>query len=300
MKESNEQIIERARQGGDLQKAVGRLYTQNFGYIHKTAFIIAGKYARNPDKHSIKDLQRELEQEAYFGLLEAVQSWSPDKDVLFLSYAGYWIKQAMYRYCDNTNSAVRLPVGRLAQIREYRKIRETFQKLEGRRPTEKEYCRLLNVGPDVLEAIRAAAQIQRLQSLDAPLSIEDADSETVGDLVPAPVDQYDDVLDRLQLEDLQAVLWPAVDALPEDQAHVIRERYQKGKTLQQIGKEVGGYAKAISAKNKALQALRRNRALQAFDDGRRYSYGIRGGLQSWNQTGTSSTEWAAFKMLEGI
>ena len=297
---TNEQILDHLRQGGDLQKAAGQLYAQNFGYIHKTAFIIAGKYARNPDKHSIKDLQKELDQEAYFGLLEAAQSWNPEKDVLFLSYAGYRIKQAMYRYCENTNSAVRLPVGRQAQIREYRKIRETFQKLKAREPTEKEYCRLLKVGPDVLEAIRAAARIQRTKSLDAPLSIEDADSETVGDLVPAPVDQYDDVLDRLQLEELQAVLWPAVDALPEDQAHVIRERYQKGKTLQQIGKEVGGYAKAASAKDKALRALRRDKALQAYYNGKRYSYGLRGGLQSWNRTGTSSTEWAAFKMLEGI
>ena len=297
---TNEQILDQLRQGGDLQKAAGKLYARNFGYIHKAAFIIAGKYARNPDKHTIKDLQRELEQEAYFGLLEAVQSWSPDKDVLFLSYAGYWIKQAMYRYCDNTNSAVRLPVGRLAQIREYRKIRETFQKLEGRRPTDKEYCRLLKVGPDVLEAIRAAAQVQHLQSLDQPLNSEDEEAGTVGDLVPAAGDPYGPVLDRLHLEELQAVLWSAVDALPEDQAHVIRENFQKGKTLQQIGREIGGCSKARSAKEKALRALRRNRALQAFDNERRYSYGIRGGLQSWNQTGTSSTEWAAFKMLEGI
>ena len=297
---TNEQILDQIRQGGDLQKAVGRLYSQNFGYIHKTAFIIAGKYAKNPDKHSIKDLQRELDQEAYFGLLEAAQSWNPEKDVLFLSYAGYWIKQAMYRYCDNTNSAVRLPVGRQAQIREYRKIRETFQKLEGRRPTEKEYCRLLKVGPDVLEAIRAAAQIQRLQSLDQPLNPEDEEAGTVGDLVPATGDPYGPVLDRLYLEELQSVLWPAVDALPEDQAHVIRETFQKGKTLQQIGKEVGGYAKAASVKDKALRALRRDKALQAYYNGKRYSYGLRGGLQSWNRTGTSSTEWAAFKMLEGI
>ena len=296
MKESNEQIIERIRQGGNPKQDMEKLYCQNRGYIRKAAAGIAGKYISEPKR--AKELQADLEQEAYFGLLEAVNQWIPDRGTLFLSYAGYWIRHFMIRYCEKTVCTIRLPTARQSQIREYERTKEAFQKSLGRRPTTEEYCSLLKVEPEALEEIRAAARIRRLQSLDQPLNPEDAEAGTVSDLVQAAGDPYGLVLDQLQLEELRAVLWPAVDALPEDQAQVIRETFQKGKTLQQIGREIGGCSKARSAKEKALRALRRNRALQAFDNERRYSYGIRGGFFGWMYSGTSSTEFAAFKMIQ--
>lgn len=297
MKESNEQIIEQIRQGGDQQQSMEKLYCQNRGYIRKAAAGIAGKYISEPER--AKELQADLEQEAYFGLLEAVNQWSPDRGTLFLSYAGYWIRHFMIRYCEKTVCTIRLPTARQSQIREYERTGEAFQKSLGRRPTTEEYCSLLKVEPEALEEIRAAARIRRLQSLDQPLNPEDAEAGTVGDLVQAAGDPYGAALDRLQLKELRAVLWPAVDALPEDQAHVIRETFQKGKTLQQISKETGQASwKLAEEKRRAINTLERNRALQSFYDAERYSYGIRGGFFGWMYSGTSSTEFAAFKMIQ--
>ena len=48
----------------------------------------------------------------------------------------------------------------------------------------------------------------------------------------------DGVLDRVQQEELEATLWPVVDALPGKQAAVIRMRYQEGLMLKQCGERL--------------------------------------------------------------
>ena len=70
-------------------------------------------------------------------------------------------------------------------------------------------------------------------SLDTPLN-EDGE-ETIGDLQPGAEDVENSVLDDVQQEQLKAVIWPLVDALPGKQPTVIRMRYQEGLTLQECG-----------------------------------------------------------------
>lgn len=141
-----------------------------------------------------------------------------------------------------------------------------------------------------------------LGSLDAPLKGFEEEGFTVGDGIPSGEDMEGDALDRLQQEQLMAVLWECVDGMPGRQPEVIRKRYQDNMTLEAIGKEYGVSRDAIRQDQaKALRELRKpktSKRLKPFlpEDERIYSMGLVGnGAKRFNQTWTSSTERAALR-----
>ena len=46
----------------------------------------------------------DLMQEGYIALCEAVEHYEIDKGVLFISYAGFWIKQRLHRYAERSGT----------------------------------------------------------------------------------------------------------------------------------------------------------------------------------------------------
>jgi len=114
------------------------------------------------------------------------------------------------------------------------------------------------------------------------------------------------VLDRVEQEELRAVLWGTVDTLPEKQAAAIRMKYQQSRTLKQIGEELGcSVEMARTHERKALRELRKysvSNKLKPFfpeaDRWRIYSSAISGtGVQRFEHSWTSATERAALNEL---
>ncbi len=50
----------------------------------------------------------DLMQQAYFGLWEAVKHYEDSKNVRFMTFARYWIKQTVIRYIEECGSVVRI------------------------------------------------------------------------------------------------------------------------------------------------------------------------------------------------
>lgn len=127
----------------------------------------------------------------------------------------------------------------------------------------------------------------------------------MGELVAAPADLEADVLDQVQHEQLCAVLWECVDSLEGRQPEVIRKRYQEGRTMAAIGADYGVTGEVIrQMESKALRELRKPRnskRLRPFvlEDEKIYCMGLVGnGVGRFNRTWTSSTEWAALKVMD--
>src|SRR5690554_1151309 len=95
---TNEELVEQIQRGINQSDNIEQLYQQNRGYI----FTIAKRYAHVCDTE-------DLMQEAYFGLYEAVQRYENSAGVLFMSYAAFWIKQAIIGYLENNGLTVRMP-----------------------------------------------------------------------------------------------------------------------------------------------------------------------------------------------
>lgn len=292
---TNEQLAIRIKAGIDVADNMLQLWQQNKGFIHK----IVNQYKAYAE-------EEDLEQEGYLGLSAAVEHYNSDEGVTFLHYASFWIKQYMSRYIKS-NGTIRLPEFMQGRIREYNKMVQKWQQNYHRKPTDGEICHFLDLSWEMLENLKKAVQMAKIGSLDVPIG-EDEDC-SLYDLIPGSMDEEEQVesmvLEKVQKEELCAVVWPLVDSLTDDQAKTIRARYQDNMTFREIAEDQGvSVEMARQRERQGLRELRKpskSKLLRPFlpDDNRIYSMGLQGnGVERFNMTWTSSTERAALRDWE--
>lgn len=287
---TNEQLVIQLKAGIHTAEYMKQLWEQNRGMIGK----IACKYK------GYEDLE-DLKQQGFLGLYDAVEGYNPDQGTSFITYAKFWIQQSIQRYIDDCCGVVRIPVHAKEKISQYKKVANQFQKWYGREATDKEISLLLQISLKQLEQLKKDIQMGQIQSLDSFVLQED-DGITIADLVSAADDVEETVLDRIQKEELKEVLWEIVDDLGEDQASVIRARYQEKRTLKGIAEKNKCAIEWVrQQEKKALNRLRipsRANKLKPFYDGVIFDQALKGnGVARFNATWTSSTERVALEML---
>ncbi len=266
------------------------LYKQNVRFIQR----MVNRYSQEQDKE-------DLMQEGYFGLYEASQKYQADHGVKFITYAGYWIKQAILRYIKGNGTAVRLPEYLQERIRNYRKWVNAYNTQLGRNPTDRELCRHLKINLSMLlETKKAFHEYGNIKSLDTPMS--DDEDTLLGDIIPGVDSVEDEVIDNIMAEDGVAELWQVIqEHTTEQENSVLVDRYKRQRTHKEIGESIGrSHERARQIEGKALRKLRRpecsKRIMEALD--LNYDLAYRGGLNSFRHTWTSSTERAAIKNWE--
>lgn len=287
---TNEQLVIQLKAGIHTAEYMKQLWEQNRGMIGK----IACKYK------GYEDLE-DLKQQGFLGLYDAVEGYNPDQGTSFITYATFWIQQSIQRYIDDCCGVVRIPVHAKEKISQYKKVANQFQKWYGREATDKEMSLLLQISLKQLEQLKKDIQMGQIQSLDSFVLQED-DGITIADLVSAADDVEETVLDRIQKEELKEVLWEIVDDLGEDQASVIRARYQEKRTLKGIAEKNKCAIEWVrQIEKKAMKRLRipsRANKLKPFYDGVIFDQALKGnGVARFNTTWTSSTERVALEML---
>ena len=281
---TNEELAVRIKNGIEAADNMLQLWQQNKAFIHMIALKYSG-YAEIED----------LEQEGFIGLCNAVEGYRPEECDRFINYAALWVRQAMLRYIENCGSCVRIPAHMHNKMREYRRLQSDFSSRYGRKPTDWEIKHLLGVSWENLKQIENGLNMKQTDSLSREIVGAEGESLCLGDTIASDEDVENDVLDREQTRELSSVLWPLVDALPGDQAAVIRMRYHEAKTYKAAGAMIGGSPeKARQTEQKALRALRESGRLKPFLPEAMGSLAYRGtGARTFNITWTSSTERAA-------
>ena len=84
---TNEQLCALAQAGDAEARDLLLIGSQKF--IQKIAKSISAQY------HDDRVSEDDLLQEGYFGLLEAIPRYKPDKGTAFHTYAGYWVRKFM-------------------------------------------------------------------------------------------------------------------------------------------------------------------------------------------------------------
>lgn len=289
----NEELVIRIQAGENVSENMELLYSQIQGYI----WSIAWRYR---DTGEMEDLM----QEGYLALYPAIENYDPAAGCKFLTYASRWIRQGMQRYLQNNGSCMRLPVQCLEQIWKMKRFQADFEKRHGREPSEVEIASFMWLPLEQVRALRKKACMASLRSLDAPVTgVDGTEDTTVGDLVAAEGSLEDCVVDQQDHEALRRILWSCVDGLPEIQASVIRNRYQKNLTLKECGAACGISIEATRQQHmKALRELRsygNSELLRPFlpESDRIYCGALIGnGVEQFRRTWTSSTERMALDL----
>lgn len=248
---------------------------------------------------------KDLEQEGYLALYAAIDGYNPAVGANFLTYAGYHIRQRMQRYLQNNASCLRLPVHCLEDMRKYRKFCNDYWQEYGCEPPDAASAAFMGLTLEQIENVKKSACLLNLSSLDSPVTgVDGGEDATLGELTASAENLEEDVLERIEQEQLQAVLWGCVGELPGQQPEVIRMRYQENMTREQVGQCCGIPTEAArQMEYKALRELRKpcnSEKLRPFYPAAWiYSMGMSGtGVEAFRRTWTSSTERAAMKLAE--
>lgn len=210
---TNEELVE-LHKAGD-QQAIVELWENNHSFIWHMARKLSA-YAEAED----------LLQEAFFGLRSAADLYDPEKDVQFLTYAGYWIRQSMGRYIENCGTTIRMAAGTGAKLLRMKRSEEQFFHMAGREPNDRELCAMLQITPAQLQDLKQAAKLKQCRSLAELLPGDD--ELTLGDAIPDERNLEEDVIEKIDRERLASTLDEVLQKLPEDQRAVIHAKYWEG------------------------------------------------------------------------
>ena len=163
-----ERRLARRAQKGD-EKAAERLVTANL------RFVIS--YVKKYQGHGL-DLS-ELVAIGNEGLLKAVRKFDPDQGIKFISYAVWWVRQAVLKALAEQTRSVRIPLNQNSALIRMSRAETVLAQHLKRDPTDDELARMLDEQP---ETVRAARQLSTTEvSLDAPVDRADRDASTLGE-----------------------------------------------------------------------------------------------------------------------
>jgi RNA polymerase primary sigma factor len=165
---AEEKRLARLAQKGDTA-AAERLVTANL------RFVIS--YVKKYQGHGL-DLS-ELVAIGNEGLLKAVRKFDPNQGVKFISYAVWWVRQAVLKALAEQTRSVRIPLNQNAHLIRMSRTEMVLAQEFGREPTDGEIARALGDSP---ENVRSARRMTSTEvSLDAPIDRSDRDAATLGE-----------------------------------------------------------------------------------------------------------------------
>lgn len=285
---TNEQIVEKIRNGYSVTENMQLLYENNLPLIKRMI-----------KPYTAYENAEDLLQEAYFGLWEAVQHYETSKNVLFMTYAGYWIKQSVQQYIENCGSVVRIPSHARQKMIRYNKTVQKLTQKQGRTPTDKEIADSMQISVSEVEHLKTYSQ--SISSLDAPVN-ENTDT-TLGESIQADYSLENAVIDKMYEEHSESELWGIVERYTADREnHIIKEYYLHNKSMPDIASEEHMSVSVIrNIKERGLRKLRFGKAekalLRAFEITERgiYRTGMRGYCE---HNFTSTVEYIALRRVE--
>jgi RNA polymerase primary sigma factor len=177
----------------------------------------------------------DLINEGNLGLIEAVQRFDETRGFKFISYAVWWIRQAILQALAENARIVRLPLNRISLINKIKKIIADLEQKHEREPTIPEITQEIELTPtDVTVAIKNAG---RYISIDAPLV--QGEEENMYDVLLSEDTSSPDK--ELLTDSLRKDIDRALNILSRKEADIIRSYFglngKHAHTLSEISEE---------------------------------------------------------------
>src|SRR5262245_6947091 len=212
----------------------------------------------------------DLINEGNLGLIKAAHRFDEERGFKFISYAAWWIRQAMLQSLAEHSRIVRLPLNRAGTLYRIGKVSRQLDQELGRSPTPDEIAARLKISPEEVEDTMVIANSH--VSLDDPYSSEKDDTALVDYLTDETQASPDeDTYSAALSDDLER----ALGTLSERERSILSMYFGLGgeepMTLEDIGKRMKLTRERIrQIKEKAIQRLRhstRAKFLQGYMEG---------------------------------
>jgi RNA polymerase primary sigma factor len=245
-----EKELGRRIQKGD-QEAIKRLVEANLRFVVHYAKRFRGLGLSFLD----------LIHDGTLGLMEAAKRFDPERNVKFISYAVWWVRQAIFHALSEHARVFRLPQKLSGQVSKLEKARDGLAVELERPPTTEELAKKTELTPEQVELLLRAA--------GDDLSLSAAVGEDGGIELGDTLEQ--DTIPSVELEmiknSFEQQIQVMVAELEEKEQEVIKMRFgldgEEPRTLQEIGEALGLSRERIrQIESKAKEKLRRSRWAQ--------------------------------------
>ena len=223
-KEEEIKLAEAIKEGDP--KATQEMVRRNLKYV----VTVANKY------RGFGISLQDLIEEGNIGLIQAAKRFDVSKNVKFITYAVWWVKQAIMHSLAEQSGTVKLPVKQAGKISRFnKKSQQMCQDME-REPTQSEVAKSLGYDNDEISSIMRAYRTHL--SLDTPLKNDDH-TPYLNLLENQELIPYDDQIMR---DSLNAKVDQILENLSEREATILKMRFGfsgEVKTLEAIGQKIG-------------------------------------------------------------
>lgn len=207
----------------------------------------------------------DLISEGNIGLMNAIDRFDVDKGYHFISYAVWWIRQAILKAICEKSRMIRLPLNRANELVQIEKVRKEIQGSKGEVAELRQIAETLNMTEDhVADLVNISRD---LISLETPVYAE-KDSSLLGDFVEDVGYKHPEALmiERSLKEDINDVL----SSLSEKEAEIVQFRFglngRSPLSLKEIGDRYGLTKERIrQIEKKALKRLQHPKRAQFLE-----------------------------------
>jgi RNA polymerase primary sigma factor len=241
-KEEEFELARRIRKGD--KDALDRLVNANLRFV----VSVAKKFLNQGLSYM------DLIAEGNIGLITAAKRFDERRDFRFISYAVWWIRQAIQKAIAEQTNTVRLPINRSQQAQKIKRTAQALEQKRGRPAQEDEIADELQLSTRKMHQIRAASR--PMVSLDQSIYDDDVTlAETLVD--PEDLNPEDGfVTDELELEMSQAL-----ELLTPRERDIVMRYYgigdQETSSLEAIGQDIELSRERVrQIRNQALKKIR--------------------------------------------
>lgn len=242
---SEEEVsLARAYKDGD-RKAIEKIVLSNLRFV----VSIAKKY------QNLGVALSDLINEGNIGLIRAAHKFDETKGVRLITYAVWWIKQAIIQYLSEQSRVVRIPLNKASAMFKMEKALNTLSQELGRDPTTQEILQEIDIASDDLEGMMPLYQPQ--YSLESSSNPQD----DIILLNSIPDDKTPGPMDGMFKQELSAAIEEMLSTIKEREARILRYYYgldnTEPMTLEEIGEVFGVTRERVrQIKEKAIRQLR--------------------------------------------
>jgi len=225
-------------------KALDTLVSANLRFVVSVAKQYQGQGLKLSD----------LINEGNLGLVKAGKRFDETRGFKFISYAVWWIRQAIMQALAEQSRIVRLPLNKIGSINKIKKIYARLEQNEQRMPTHKEIAKQLDMTE--VEVAQSLKNSERHVSMDAPFK-EGKDSNLYSVLQSGDAPRPDG---QLMAQSLKIEIERALGTLNYKEAKVIKMFYGIGNetmsSLDEIGEKFDLTRERVrQVKQKAIRRL---------------------------------------------